>query len=151
MFVFGCDKLTISTDHKPLLGILRDCDLAGIANTRISRLKQCTFPFRFGIQYNPGKWHRGPDAVSRNPVPDHGVHHLYITEDRDFNDEQYEEEMMTHLHAMLDMIAYPPLIASINDNCVLITLQEFESAAADDSEYAQLMHATTHRFPMSRS
>ena len=32
-FVLGCDKLTVSTDHRPLLGILNDRDLSTISNS----------------------------------------------------------------------------------------------------------------------
>ena len=68
MFILGCDRLSVSTDHKPLLGILGDRDLGSITNPRILSMKQRTMPFRFTIKYNPGKWHRGPDALSRSPV-----------------------------------------------------------------------------------
>ena len=39
-FVLGCMNLLVSTDHKPLLGILQDRDLASITNPRISNLKE---------------------------------------------------------------------------------------------------------------
>ena len=68
MFVLGCDNLIVSTDHQPLLGILRDRDLSSIGNPRLLNLKQRTLPYQFTIQHNPGKWHRGPDAMSRNPA-----------------------------------------------------------------------------------
>ena len=67
-YVKGCHKLTVSTDHKPLLGILQDRSFATISNPRLLKLKQRTLPFHFKTQYNPGKWHRGPDALSRNPT-----------------------------------------------------------------------------------
>ena len=73
MFVLGCEKLTISTDHKPLLGLFNDRDLSSISNTRLLNLKQRTMPFKFKMSYNPGKWHRGPDAVSRNPTSVHAI------------------------------------------------------------------------------
>ena len=66
MFVLGC--LIVSTDRQPLLGILRDRDLSSIGNPRLLNLKQRTLPYQFTIQHNPGKWHRGPDAMSRNPT-----------------------------------------------------------------------------------
>ena len=69
MFVLGCDRLIVSTDHKPLLGILGDRELGNISNPRLLNLKQKTLAFRFKVQYSPGKWHRGADAMSRNPVP----------------------------------------------------------------------------------
>ena len=54
-------------DHKPLLGIFNDRDLGSITNPRLQNLKESTLGWNFTIKYNPGKWHKGPDAVSRNP------------------------------------------------------------------------------------
>lgn len=67
VFTKGCPNLLISTDHKPLLGILNNKPFENIVNPRILRLKEKTLPYNFTIQYNKGKWHRGPDALSRSP------------------------------------------------------------------------------------
>ena len=64
MFTLGCPNLIISVDHQPLLGILNDRDLSSIKNPRLLSLKEDTFAWQFKITYNPGRWHRGPDAVS---------------------------------------------------------------------------------------
>ena len=69
IFTRGCPNLIISTDHKPLLGILNDKPLEDIKNPRILRLKEQTLHFNFTMKYNQGKWHRAPDALSRNPTP----------------------------------------------------------------------------------
>ena len=50
IFVLGCEKLFISTDHKPLLGILHDRSLASINNPRLLKLKQRTLPYQFKIR-----------------------------------------------------------------------------------------------------
>ena len=69
MFTLGCTDLLVSTDHKPLLGIFKDRDLNSIKNPRIQDFKEATLAWRFNITHNPGKWHKGPDAVSRQPSP----------------------------------------------------------------------------------
>jgi hypothetical protein len=69
IFTKGCPKLIISTDHLPLLGILNDKPLENIKNPRLVRLKEQTLSFQFIVKYNKGKWHRAPDALSRNPQP----------------------------------------------------------------------------------
>ena len=147
MFVLGCKKLTISTDHKPLLGILCDRSLADITNTRVSKIKERTLRFRFGIRYNPGKWHRGPDAVSRNPVSDTAIYCIHASDTAADNED--EEEMIAHYHMMLDAISRPSRIASI-DNGIVITLQELRDASSKDTEYSELLQATEHGFPTSR-
>ena len=67
IFTKGCTNLIVSTDHKPLLGILNNKPLYDIKNPRIVRLKEQTLPFDFVVKYNKGKWHRGPDSLSRSP------------------------------------------------------------------------------------
>ena len=147
MFVLGCRKLTISTDHKPLLGIFCDRSLADITNTRVSKLKERTLRFRFAVRYNPGKWHRGPDAVSRNPVTETAVYCIFASDDTtDIGD---EEETIAHCHTMFGTISYHSHIASI-DNGVVITIQELRDASSKDTEYLSLLQATEHGFPTSR-
>ena len=109
MFVFGCRDLVVSTDHKPLLGIFRDRDLSSIPNDRISSLKEKTFCYQFSIQFCSGKWHRGPDAVSRNPSV-----------------------------STVSLITITCQPASIKDLNSLITLQEIQDAYKSDQSYQEL-------------
>ena len=69
LFTLGCPDLLISVDHEPLLGIFKNQDLNSIKNPRIQNFKEATLAWRFNMSYNPGKWHKGPDAVSRKPSP----------------------------------------------------------------------------------
>ena len=47
MFTLGCNNLTVVTDHKPLLGIMKDCrNLGSISNDRIQRFKEKTLQSR---------------------------------------------------------------------------------------------------------
>ena len=68
MFTLGCNNLVVSVDHKPLLGIFNNRELSSIKNPRIQNIKESTYAWQFNIFYNPGKWHIGPDAMSRNPT-----------------------------------------------------------------------------------
>ena len=67
MFTLGSANLVVSVDHKPLLGIFNNRELNSIKNPRQQNFKESCVPWTFEIMYNPGKWHRGPDAMSRNP------------------------------------------------------------------------------------
>ena len=71
MFLLGCPDLLVVVDHRPLLHILNDRSLEDIANPRLFKLKERTLRYRFTIQHTAGKWHRGPDAVSRYPSSRH--------------------------------------------------------------------------------
>ena len=67
MFTLGCTNLVVSVDHKPLLGIFNNRELDSIKNPRLQNFKESCVPWTFEITYNPGKWHQGPDVMSRNP------------------------------------------------------------------------------------
>ena len=128
MFVLGCNRLTISTDHKPLLGILKDRSLSTITNQRIMNIKQKILPFNFQVTYNPGKWHRAPDALSRNPTKT-SIYAIHKTED----DEDFAE---------------PPHISSID--CGTTDLEDIEKAASNDTAYHTLLSAVISGFPQER-
>ncbi len=63
MFILGCQQLIVLTDHLPLVGILNDQVLEGVANPRLLHLKECTLWFRFKIQHSSGNSHTGPDVA----------------------------------------------------------------------------------------
>ena len=139
MFVLGCDKLIISTDHKPLIGILQNRELSTIQNPRILNLKERTLPYHFTIQHNPGKWHRGPDAFSRNPVHNAEIHAHFTTPESSPHCEMYEEQMNIQIQSS---------IAAISEQ--LITIADLEQAAISDPEYMRLHHAVGTGFPKIR-
>ena len=66
-FVLGCEKLTVATDHKPLLKVLGDRQLCEMENPRLTNLKEKAMYFKFDIVHVPGRFHKGPDAMSRVP------------------------------------------------------------------------------------
>ena len=64
----GCDSLTIATDHKPLLRLLKDKTLDTVDNPRLFRLKQRVAMWSFDIIHCPGKSNFFADATSRSPT-----------------------------------------------------------------------------------
>ena len=69
LFTLGCPNLLVAVDHKPLLGIFNSRDLSSISNPRIQNMKEDTLAWRFKIVHVPGKWTRGPDALSCQAHP----------------------------------------------------------------------------------
>ena len=67
-FTLCNEKLTVLMDHKPLLKILGDKELADIDNPRILNLKQKTLRLIIGVEHMPGKDHHVADAMSPFPV-----------------------------------------------------------------------------------
>ena len=68
LFLLGCPKLMIVTDHLPLVKVLGDRELKDIVNPRLFRLKEKTLQFRFQVKYRPGKKNCAADTLSRYPV-----------------------------------------------------------------------------------
>ncbi len=68
MFLLGCPKFLIQTDHKPLVPILGDKALSTIDNPRVLRFKEKTLPFSFHIQHLEGSSMITADVLSRYPV-----------------------------------------------------------------------------------
>ena len=66
-FTLGCKDLVIATDHKPLVKLLGDRELADISNPRLFRIKQRTMLWRYNVVHVPGVKNPAADATSRNP------------------------------------------------------------------------------------
>ena len=68
IFIMGCPNMIVVTEHQPLTGIFGDRDLCKIHNQCLFKLKEKCLRYFFTIQHCPGKWHKGADAISHNPV-----------------------------------------------------------------------------------
>ena len=157
MFTLGCDNLFVSVDHKPLLGILNDHrELRDIDNPRIQRLKESTFGWKFGISHNPGKWHRGPDAMSRNPVEEA---HYFSDETNNFfletiisNPTDYDSQLLETLeeHVMAVTVASFHSHSLSSTDCV-VTLADVRDAGKSDPNYKALLNLIESGFPSTRS
>ena len=101
MFILGCPDLIVATDHKPLVRIFNDRELAQITNPRLLSLKQRSLMYNFKIKHVPGELHHGADATSRNPAVN-----LQDSEDHQTIEEDFVEGIATSLHAAIqDTIA----------------------------------------------
>ena len=147
-YVLGCPNLLVVTDHEPLLGILNDRELNSIQNPRISKFKERTLRYRFTIQHCSGKWHRGPDAVSRNPP----LEALCIPPAADdiAHTNTVEHDILAIHENVIQMLTNNIEIAAIRDS-QLITLEQIKMAAEGDSAYQNLNNIITTGFPTSRS
>ena len=66
-FLKGCLHFTVTTDHRPLLGIFSK-PLADIANPRLVHMSVKVMSFNFKMVWLNGKNNVMTDALSRNPV-----------------------------------------------------------------------------------
>ena len=132
IFTKGCRNLIVSTDHKPLLGILNEKPLENIKNPRIVRMKEQTLSFNFVVMYNQGKWHRGPDALSRSPQTGCEMLEL-LCEDND--EEQVDEETDV-------LLALTEAGEDVN-----VDSDDLDRAVKNDSSMMKLMEAIKSGFP----
>ena len=123
-FTQGCSDLVVVTDHKPLTKLFGDRTLDEISNTRLFRLKQRTLPWKFDIEYLPGKSNAAADATSRHPSPaiaDSGV----TDPSGDANDSIEEALFISSLSGDVERklaITWSHLVKETNDDPVLQTL-----------------------------
>jgi hypothetical protein len=136
IFTKGCTDLVISTDHKPLLGILNGKPLENIENPRIVRLKEQTLSFNFVVQYNQGKWHRGPDALSRSPQ----MQYCHVL--GPFLDMAEQKSMDDNRDVILALTE-----ADVHIN---ITTDDIKIATGNDPVMVELMENIKHGFPTTQ-
>ena len=84
-------------------------------------MKQRTLQFHFKVKYNPGKWHRGPDALSRHPAPTKSIVYALFN----VNDSSVDE---IHTEIVQEKI-----------ESILTTSSELDQAALSDEEYQLLL------------
>ena len=54
----------VATDHKPLLKVFGDRQLEEMDNLRLTNLKEKASYFSFDMVQVPGRYQKGPDAMS---------------------------------------------------------------------------------------
>ena len=140
IFTKGCTNLIISTDHLPLLGILNNKPLEEMKTSRLSRLKEQTLQYRFSIFYNPGKWHRAPDALSRSPCKGECLQ-LFA-----------EDKVTSGLISDADLTDDIPevAIAELSSLQSSITLEEVIRLTKNDSSMCTLKTLIQSGFPLSQ-
>ena len=68
-YLFG-RKITIITDHRPLLGLLKaDKPISVLFSTRIQRSALCLAKYNYRLQYKKGDENENADMLSRLPLP----------------------------------------------------------------------------------
>ena len=136
IFTKGCKSLIVSTDHKPLLGILNEKPLEAMKNPRLIRLKEKTLGFNFVVQFNQGKWHRGPDAMSRNPQ----INFCNMLE------QFAEEDDVEYPDDMVDVVL---AITEAGDD-INVSIDDIRNATANDPTMEKLLSAISRGFPATQ-
>ena len=137
IFTKGCTNLIVSTDHMPLLGILNTKPLEKIGNPRIVRLKEKTLSFDFVVRNNKGKWHRGPDSLSRSP-------HLNCCQMLSLFTVSNEEE--SRLNG-IDLAVPPALAINEISEEMSISISEVKRAMSSDTSMDKLLFTIQNGFP----
>ena len=133
--------MIVVTDHQPLTGIFGDRDLSKVHNPRLFRLKEKCLRYSCSIQHCPGKWHKGADTVSRNPVA--AVEALVSL------CPIHPSSKDVHLSDEIDAV----VIAATNacNNNAVMTPDHIQASGQSDNLYTKLTHAINQGFPHKRS
>ena len=67
-FTMGCNKLTVATDHKPLVSLLGQKSLDQVSNARLFYIKPRISMWKLRHIHCPGRTNFFADVTSRNPV-----------------------------------------------------------------------------------
>ena len=145
MFLLGCPNVIVVTDHEPLKRPFGDQNLSTIHKPHLFRLKEKSMRYRFTMQHYPGKWHRAPDAISRNPVTT--VQSLLDTFhiepspiDTDESDEICAATRLTALTCVSILDGHP----------AITSLDHIRIAGQKDAQYTLLGKTIDNGFPNSR-
>ena len=151
IFTQGCNDLIISVDHKPLLGIFNNKCIASINNPFIFKLKESTLNWHFTVKYNPGKWHYGADALSRNPsiatiqVDDKATGSSLSPIREAFNNS--DSALMMSCEEHIEALE----IGCLNSLCHnIISVRDIKDASQKDHNYTDLITTIQQGFPSSK-
>ena len=134
----GCQSLTVTTNHQPIFGIFCDHDLGTIANPRLQKLKGCTLSYQFNINYCPGKWLWGPDAVSG--FPSIAAVHSSSNTILDLAREDINSEIMTFKDYTINTVTEAiSVFDNSTNNIQLITIDQVVRHVNIDREYKSLV------------
>ncbi|MEL6802917.1 MAG: DDE-type integrase/transposase/recombinase, partial [Bacteroidota bacterium] len=136
-FTLGCRKLTIATDHQPLLGLFKK-QLDSITNPRLLRILAKTLMFTFDVVYTPGTANKGADAVSRNPVSKDT--NLLVTDDIDEHVNDIPASMVARLTDEHNDSA----------NNLYAPYTQLRDAIRSDTGYSKLQHLISDGFPLNK-
>ena len=142
----GLPNVIVVTDNEPLKELFGDRDLSKIQNPQLFRLKEKILRYRFTIQHCPGKWYRGPDAVSRHPlavVP--ALLNVFPTKP--------SQSDILESNDISNITEPTALIATFADssNIAMISLDLIRAAGHSDPQYEKLRDTIQHGFPKTRS
>ncbi|XP_052130313.1 uncharacterized protein K02A2.6-like [Frankliniella occidentalis] len=88
-YIYGLKKITVFTDHKPLVPIFKQA-LSDVTSKRITRLLLKTTPYQLEVIYKPGKEMHVADALSRDFLPC----------------KPDDEVLITQVHSVINKVVY---------------------------------------------
>ena len=163
-FVLGCKRLTIATDHRPLLKIFGDRSLDNIGNPRLRNLKEKTLQYRFKIVHIPGVRNKAPDALSRHPTGSPTPEQMILPDDIHAMEIQHptrKPKIPTILMAGISMDDQDQdeedMDTTLQESMLLalsssspITWAQVQAATLTDTETSLLLHTVEEGFPEHR-
>ena len=136
-FTLGCEKISVGTDHKPLIPIVNGTDMSSVKTPRQHRLREKLLRWNLRAQYIPGKQLGGTDALSRYGIKE--------AEDETIN-------WMSNLHNYIADTEEKShwadeTLLQLNLQNTPITFQEVVIATRDDKTMKELSRTIENGFP----
>ena len=126
IFLLGHPNLIVCVDHKPLLAIMGDQELADIPNPRLLDFKIKSLAYRFQPIHIPGKLHVTPDALSRRSDSPIAVSKQTLKPKKDILD-----SMANNVQPAYSTTFGPPSWVSTPTAAVLSTSELYEVATRE--------------------
>merc|ERR1712082_534980 len=143
MFTLWCPNLRVTMDHKPLVPILGNKDMADIANPRLYRFKERTLRYNFKIQYLPGDQNDTPDCMSRVHKNNEECEFIENGEDEIWSD----NEVGAVISACYVPDVEEVIINKCQEDAMVVTTAEIANVGKQDKEYSTLKQAVLEGFP----
>lgn len=131
MFIMGCPNLTVAVDHKPLIRIFNNRDLADIKNPRLLKIKEKSLMYRFNIISIPGRENCGADAMSRIPTS------------------QTANAKVMHIEESIT--AATQIQFDYENNTQTVNIDRIRKASSGDHQYIALINQIESGFPQHKS
>ena len=155
MFILGCPRVFVVTDHRPLVKIFGDKELEKIENPRVFDLKEKTLMYNFEVLYREGPSNKAADALSRYPVSEDTATTskscsllLYHSIREQCTDE--EETRADGLDAGIEMIVATAL-TSLAEGVRAVTIEEVKTATSTDKDLKDLARYIVNGFPEKKN
>ena len=153
MFILGCPRVFVVTDHRPLVKIFGDKEMDKIENPRVFDLKEKTLMYNFEVIYREGPSNQAADALSRYPANHETTSTSYSQllyhsiREHGTNDER---ALADDLDADIETLV-ATVLTSLAEGVRAVTIAEVKTATSKDNDLKILARYVVNGFPQKKA